>query len=43
MPVEFFVLDQEGIKRGHKVYVNGVASDTLAGSYDTLSTTVTIT
>ena len=32
MPVEFFVLDYEEIKWEHKVYVNGVASDTLAGS-----------
>ena len=44
MPVEFFVLDYEEIKWEHKVYVNGVASDTLAGSYDTttMSTTVAI-
>jgi len=45
MPVEFFVLDYEEIKWEHKVYANGVASDTLAGSYDTttMSTTVSIT
>ena len=44
MPVEFFVIDYEEIKWEHKVYVNGVASDTLAGSYDTttMSTTVSI-
>ena len=44
LPVEFFVLDYEEIKWEHKVYVNGVASDTLAGSYDTttMSTTVSI-
>ena len=44
MPVEFFVLDYDEIKWEHKVYVNGVASDTLAGSYDTttMSTTVSI-
>ena len=44
MPVEVFVLDYEEIKWEHKVYVNGVASDTIAGSYDTtaMSTTVSI-
>ena len=36
--------DYEEIKWEHKVYVNGVASDTLARSYHTttMSTTVTI-
>ena len=44
-PTEFFVLDYEEIKWEHKVYENGVATDTLAGSYDTttMSTTVSIT
>ena len=44
-PTEFFVLDYEEIKWEHKVYANGIATDTLAGSYDTttMSTTVTIT
>ena len=44
-PTEFFVLDYEEIKWEHKVYANGVATDTLAGSYDTttMSTTVSIT
>lgn len=44
MPSEFFVIDYEEIKWEHKVYVDGVASDTIAGTYDTttMSTTVTI-
>lgn len=43
-PTEFIVLDYEEIKWEHKVYENGVATDTLAGSYDTttMSTTVSI-
>ena len=45
LPVEVFALDYEEIKWEHKVYANGVATDTLSGSYDTttLSTTVSIT
>ena len=44
MPVEVFALDYEEIKWEHKVYEHGVASDTIAGSYDTgtLSNTVSI-
>ncbi|MCY3811461.1 MAG: type VI secretion system tube protein Hcp [Gammaproteobacteria bacterium] len=38
-PVEFIVLDYEEIKWEHKVYANGVATDTLAGSYDTTTMT----
>ena len=45
VPVETFALDYEEIKWEHKVYEQGVSSDTIAGSYDTttLSTTVSIT
>ena len=44
-PIEVIMLDYEEIKWEHKVYENGVATDTLAGSYDTttMSTTVSIT
>jgi type VI secretion system Hcp family effector len=44
MPVETFALDYQEIKWEHKAYEHGVATDTIAGSYDTatLSTTVSI-
>ena len=44
MPAEFFVIDYEEIKWEHKTYVDGVASDTISGEYDTttMSTTTSI-
>ena len=44
MPSEFFVIDYEEIKWEHKTYVDGVASDTISGEYDTttMSTTTSI-
>ena len=45
MPSEFFVIDYEEIKWEHKTYVDGVATDTISGEYDTttMSTTTSIT
>lgn len=37
MPIEMFGLDYSEIKWEHKSYVNGVATDTISGSYDTSS------